>query len=406
MRTPFVLLDEIIVSDESGFACSKTKLVEDGLIHLRPFNLANDGTLSFDQLYRVPPEGAPKGKRMLEEGDILFNNTNSAELVGKAALVEQAMEAGFSNHMTRIRVNRARVIPQWVTYWLRWMRSTGHFSEHATQWVSQAAFKSSELRRMAMPLPSAEEQRRLVDVLSRAEGIVRLRREAQKKAAELIPALFLDRFGYPATNPKGWPVFRLGDIAEVVSGVTKGRKFNGKQTVTVPYLRVANVQAGFLDLTELKEIEVLPSDVKQLTLQYGDVLLTEGGDYDKLGRGALWVHDIPNCIHQNHIFRVRLKKGMALSEFFVTYLQMQHARNYFLRSAKRTTNLASINITQLRGLPVVLPPVDVQSIFVSQFEQIRSIHAQQATATEKAEATFNALLSHTFSTGIVESIGP
>jgi type I restriction enzyme S subunit len=246
-------------------------------------------------------------------------------------------------------------------------------------------------------LPPLDEQRRVVDILSRAEGIVRLQREAHKKATELIPALFVDMFGDPATNSKGWPVFPLSDIAEVVSGVTKGRKFNGRQTVTVPYLRVANVQAGFLDLTELKEIEVLPADVAQLTLQYGDVLLTEGGDYDKLGRGALWVYNVPNCIHQNHVFRVRLKQLLALPEFFGTYLQMQHARNYFLRSAKRTTNLASINMTQLRSLPVVLPPVDVQSVFVSQYEQVCSIHAQQATAIEKAEATFNALLSHAFS---------
>ncbi|MCI0655352.1 MAG: hypothetical protein L0Y39_12910 [Methylococcaceae bacterium] len=76
-------------------------------------------------------------------------------------------------------------------------------------------------------------------------------------------------FGDPAANPKGWDVALLGNIAEVVSGVTKGRKFNGKKTVMASYLRVANVQAGFLDLTELKEIEVLPADAQALTLQHG-----------------------------------------------------------------------------------------------------------------------------------------
>ncbi len=253
MRTPRVLLDEIIVLDESGFACSRAKLVEDGLIHLRPFNLTNGGELSFDQIYRVPTEEAPNGKKWLEEGDILFNNTNSAELVGKSALVVHPMEAGFSNHLTRIRVDQARIMPQFMTYWLRRTRDSGYFSAHATQWVSQAAFKSSELRRTLIPLPRLEEQRRIVDILSRAEAIARLRREAGKKVQELIPALFFDMFGDPATNSKGWQVTSLGDIAEVVSGVTKGRKFNGKQTVTAPYLRVANVQAGFLDLTELKE---------------------------------------------------------------------------------------------------------------------------------------------------------
>ncbi len=150
MSIPSVLVDGIIVSDEPGFACSKDKLVKDGLIHLRPFNLTNDGALSFEQLYRVPCTEAPDGKRSLQEGDILFNNTNSVELVGKIALVQTPIEAGFSNHITRIRVDRTKVEPHFFAYWLRWMRSTGHFSGRATQWVSQAAYRSSDLRREPM----------------------------------------------------------------------------------------------------------------------------------------------------------------------------------------------------------------------------------------------------------------
>ncbi|MGY6217373.1 restriction endonuclease subunit S [Methylolobus aquaticus] len=255
---------------------------------------------------------------------------------------------------------------------------------------------------LQIPLPSLAEQHRIIDILSRAEGIVRLRREAQKKAAEIIPALFLDMFGDPATNPKGWESAPLGNIAEVVSGVTKGRKFNGKITVLVPYLRVANVQAGYLDLAELKEIEVLPSDVQALRLQHGDVLLTEGGDFDKLGRGALWEHEVTDCIHQNHIFRVRLDRNKGIPEFFVSYLQSNKAREYFLRSAKRTTNLASINMTQLRGLPVILPPLKAQAAFLEQFQSMRAISSQQSAAAAKAEATFDALLANFFARPLSE----
>ena len=252
------------------------------------------------------------------------------------------------------------------------------------------------VRELLVPVPPLPEQLRIVDLLSRAEGIVRLRREAEKKAAELIPALFVDMFGDPATNPKEWAEHRLGDIAEVVSGVTKGRKFGDKQTVEVPYLRVANVQDGHVDLTVLKTIEVLPREVEQLALRRGDVVLTEGGDFDKLGRGALWESDIANCIHQNHVFRVRLTQSVALPEFFVTYLQAGKAREYFLRCAKRTTNLASINMTQLRALPIVLPLMDVQHEFVERFNAIRSIQSQQSAATVKAQAAFDALLARCF----------
>jgi len=259
------------------------------------------------------------------------------------------------------------------------------------------SIRKSDVERWSIKVPPLPEQCRIIDLLSRAEGIVRLRRDAEKMAAELIPALFLDMFGDPATNPKGWVEARLSEIAEVVSGVTKGRRFGAKETVEVPYLRVANVQAGHLNMSEIKTIEVLPKEVEQLALQLGDVVLTEGGDFDKLGRGALWEHDIPNCIHQNHVFRVRLKRGLALPEFFVTYLQAGKAREYFLRSAKRTTNLASINMTQLRALPVVLPSLDVQRRFVERFNAARSIQTQQLSATAKAKITFDALLAQAFS---------
>ncbi len=289
----------------------------------------------------------------------------------------------------------ADALRSYLAYFLRTPRIVEQISER-TAGARMPRTDMDFLFSLSVPLPPIDEQRRIVDLLARAEGIVRLRREASMKAAELIPALFLDMFGDPATNPKGWAEHSLGDIAEVVSGVTKGRKFGDKQTVEVPYLRVANVQAGHIDLTELKTIEVLPRDVEQLALQNGDAVLTEGGDFDKLGRGALWEHDIANCIHQNHVFRVRCKQSAMLPQFFVIYLQSSRAREYFLRCAKRTTNLASINMTQLRALPVVLPAMDAQREFAERFAAGRSIQTQQSAATTKAQETFDALLSEVF----------
>ncbi len=308
----------------------------------------------------------------------------------------QGPKALLNQRVCRLRNFQPNVEPEFIYYGVQ---KKLHEIEDNTSFATVKHISARQIQNIKMPLPPIEEQSRIVEVLSRAEGIIRLRREAHKKAAEIIPALFLDMFGDPARNPRGWPIFHLSDIAEIVSGVTKGRKFSGRRTTTAPYLRVANVQAGFFDLSEIKEIEVLPSDVKRLALQHGDILLTEGGDYDKLGRGALWNYDIPNCIHQNHIFRVRLKRSLALPEFFVTYLQTLHARNYFLQSAKRTTNLASINMTQLRGLPVVLPPLDAQSEFQKQFERLNSVRTQQDAAIKKAQDLFGALLAHLWAIG-------
>jgi type I restriction enzyme S subunit len=102
--------------------------------------------------------------------------------------------------------------------------------------------------------------------------------------------------------PKNWEIVRLGRITDLVSGVTKGRKLANRETANFPYLRVANVQRGYLDLKIIKEIEIPVEELDKYELKSGDVLLTEGGDWDKLGRAAIWEDEIPKCIHQNHVF--------------------------------------------------------------------------------------------------------
>lgn len=270
--------------------------------------------------------------------------------------------------------------------------------------VAQPNINQGILKNIDVPLPPLTEQQRIVDILSRAEGIVRLRREAQQKAAEIIPALFLDMFGDPATNPKGWPTLKLTEISKVSSGITKGRKLKGKTVKQVPYLRVANVQSGFLNLTEMKEIEATDDEIADMLLAEGDVVLTEGGDYDKLGRGAQWRGEINPCIHQNHVFRVRLEQTLCLPDFFEVYLQTSAARNYFLQVAKRTTNLASINMTQLRALPVVVPPIAEQIAFVERIKLLRSIQSQQNVALTTAQAIFDALLAQSFTPPIAQQV--
>jgi type I restriction enzyme S subunit len=191
----------------------------------------------------------------------------------------------------------------------------------------------SDAERIPVIVPPLPEQRRIVDILNHANSIRRLRREAQEKARQVISALFVEMFGAQALE-NGFPVRPLSDVADIVSGVTKGRRFNGEQPIEVPYLRVANVQADRLDLSEIKTISALRSDVQRLRLLRGDVLLTEGGDYDKLGRGALLEVDLPDCIHQNHVFRVRVHRKHLHERFFAAYLQTAEAKSYFLRCTR------------------------------------------------------------------------
>src|SRR5690606_32486056 len=106
----------------------------------------------------------------------------------------------------------------------------------------------------------------------------------------------------------------------------------GRATVSLPYLRVANVQDGYVDLTEVHEIEVPTTDAERYLLRKGDVLMNEGGDNDKLGRGTVWQAQISPCIHQNHVFAVRLH-DLELAEWVARFTSTASARSYFfLRS--------------------------------------------------------------------------
>ncbi len=167
------------------------------------------------------------------------------------------------------------------------------------------------------------------------------------------------------TIPASWAWTTLGEIAEVVGGVTKDTKKQSDPALPeVPYLRVANVQRGYLDLREITKIRVPESTLAKLRLLPGDVLLNEGGDRDKLGRGWVWNGQIPNCIHQNHVFRARLPEETVLPRFLAWYINYP-ARQWFDQHAAQSVNLASISLSTIKQLPVPLPPLDEQDRIVA-----------------------------------------
>lgn len=169
--------------------------------------------------------------------------------------------------------------------------------------------------------------------------------------------------GYKQTEvgviPSDWSLNRLVDLAEIRSGIAKNANANITNPVSVYYLRVANVQDGFLDLSEVSQLLVSRDDIKRYAVMPNDMLMNEGGDLDKLGRGALWSGEFSPCIHQNHVFVVRCGKFL-LPIYLKEWTGSTAARRYFLLAGRQTTNLASINKTSLGQLPIPLPPTQAE----------------------------------------------
>ncbi|MFH0728029.1 MAG: restriction endonuclease subunit S [Pseudomonadota bacterium] len=160
--------------------------------------------------------------------------------------------------------------------------------------------------------------------------------------------------------PSGWKKKPLSHVAIIQTGIAKGAK-KLKNPISLPYLRVANVQDGYLDLSNIKTIQLEKSQIDRYLLMVDDVLLTEGGDFDKLGRGTVWQGQIDNCVHQNHVFVARPNRSLILPEFLSLLTGSQYGKAYFQSCSKQSTNLASINSTQLKEFPVLLPPLSEQT---------------------------------------------
>jgi type I restriction enzyme S subunit len=177
----------------------------------------------------------------------------------------------------------------------------------------------------------------------------------------------------PFELPQGWALARFGDLAQISSGVTLGRKTPISKPLLLPYLRVANVQRWTLKLESMKEVIIDEKELDRFQICSGDLLITEGGDWDKVGRTAIWQDQLPTCLHQNHVFKARGVTAEWCPAWAELYLNSDIARSYFAASAKQTTNLASINMTELKNCVFPLPTSFEQSRIITRVNELRSL---------------------------------
>lgn len=261
--------------------------------------------------------------------------------------------------------------------------------------ITQATIKNLDVP--VLPLPDQEHiVSRIEELFSQLDASVSELKTAKERLKIYRQAVVTA--AYPALTAKNTRC--LSELAEITGGITKGRKLENSETIFLPYLRVANVQNGYLDLTEVKQIELKKSEVEQYLLRFGDVLYTEGGDRDKLGRGTIWRNEIENCVHQNHVFKARVDSEKALPLYIAYWSMTMPARNYFYAKGKQSVNLASINKTVLSALPIPLVSIEQQKIIVTEIEAklsvCDSIEKTVDTALQQAEALRQSILKRVF----------
>ncbi len=316
------------------------------------------------------PDTAVARRCTLTDGDVLISRANTRELVG---LVGRYRPTGhpciYPDLMMRLRPNESQCLPEYLELVLRSnsVRKAVRAGAQGTS-ESMAKISSALVTGLEIPMPSVADQRQIVAVHTAFERRIYALEAALGKVRTVDQALSAEALA--PVQRDAWDQVPLESVATVAAGVTLGSEPVGDGTVELPYLRVANVLDGRIDTADVKRVRILSTQISRYALKRGDLLLTEGGDLDKLGRGAVWDGRNEPCLHQNHVFRVRCRERM-IPDFLALYTASPAGRAYFQRVGKQTTNLASINSTQVKKMPVPVPPLEEQQLLLEPIRAAR-----------------------------------
>jgi type I restriction enzyme S subunit len=361
---------------------------------LRAGNITEHG-LTFTDLVYVPEARVNARQRIRRHDVLIAASSGSLDVVGKAGRAQADFDGGFGAFCKVLRPSE-RVDPGYFAHFFKTMDYRRTISSLAAG-ANINNLRSQHLDDLQIPLPPLVDQRRIAEILDEADALRAKRRQALVHLNDLTQSIFLDMFGDPSTaRGHDWELATIGAVADIQGGLTvnSARKRN---PIEVPYLRVANVHRGRLELAEIKTLRATEREIDRTRLQLGDLLVVEGhGNADEIGRGALWDGSIDGCVHQNHLIRVRFDQRFVLPVYGSGVINSQGGRRHLLRAGKTTSGLNTISVSDVRSTPIATPPVRLQETFAHRFDGIRSLQASQQRAVVHLDALFASLQARAF----------
>ena len=262
--------------------------------------------------------------------------------------------------------------------------------------VAQANISGSMLKATELLVPPLAEQKRIAGILDAADALRAKRCEALAELDTLIQSTFLDMFGDPVTNPMGWEVTTVSTIGSIQGGlqVTSKRR---SLPIERPYLRVANVFRGLLQLDEIKTIRLTESELLRTALEYEDILIVEGhGNKAEIGRCARWDGSIDQCVHQNHLIRLRCDRSKTSPIYVEHFINSTGGRRSLVGTSRTTSGLNTISVSKVGGSEIQLPSLDLQHRFAAIVESVEHQKARQRAHLSELDTLFASLQSRAF----------
>lgn len=384
---------KVVVKLQPGFAQKPGEYDEGMTPQIRTHNISPEGKITLEGVKHVSASTNELERCQLAVGDVIFNNTNSEEWVGKSAVFDQEGEYVFSNHMTRLRVDTSLISPDFLANYLHLLWLMGYSKTRAKRWVSQAGIEGAALASFKLPLPTLPEQQRIVDVLRQAGEIANQQQPRNQQLDSMIKA-YLDRLVLAIDESK-W--VQLNDLVETRYGTSISA--DAVADSGTPVLRIPNVMGGEVDTADMKYVELSSAEESRLRLTRADVLIVRSnGNPDYVGRSAPITEDVEKneMVYASYLIRLRANTDRLLPEYLSAFLNSAFGRTA-MRNAIRTTagqsNLSGENLTKIR---IPLPTIREQKKFAAFWHEVRLLRqlisqSEQLTKQVRSELTVFAL---------------
>ncbi len=354
--------------------------------YLEISNVNYNGIVDLSAIERLRYEDAPSRARRRLAANCTAISSVRPNLQAVAFIENAPNDLVCSTGFNVVQPAVHKLSPKFAYYSLLSDGARQYF-EATAKGVGYPAVDDKDFQSFNVPLPPLPEQHRIAAYLDvscasidaalaakrcQLETLEALRRSIIQRAVTrgIADSVTLESTGNPWMEqiPTGWKLVCLKRIAEIQGGLTLGKQYEGP-LIERHYLRVGNVQDGHLDLVDVSLIELPANVAKGVELRPNDVLMTEGGDLDKLGRGHVWKGEIPGCLHQNHIFAVRCFLHKLKPMFLAYVTAAKYGRDYFEATGKKTTNLACTNATKVGEFPIPLPLLAEQEAICAYLEK-------------------------------------
>jgi type I restriction enzyme S subunit len=356
-------------------------------------NVTKSGNIDLTKQRRVPRSHPGVGKTELLPGDVLFNATNSPDLVGKT-LFWSGLDEGavYSNHFQRIRTDEKQLDSKYLSRWLAFQFELGIFRSLCKQWVNQATVARDSLLALRVPLLPLAEQKRVAAVLDQVDALRAKRRKAITLLDELAQSIFLDMFGNPARNPLGWPVGKVGDL---LISANYGSSVKADLAGDVPVLRMNNVTAsGDVDMCDLKYLPKEQVPEKHL-VRAGDVLFNRTNSAELVGKTAIY-RSAEEVAYAGYLVRLRVSEGHH-PEYLAAFLNSRYAKRVLRSMSKSIVGMANINAKEVQAMNILVPPLAEQKRFAAAITQIEAAKKPHRTHLATLDELFTSLQHRAFS---------